>query len=60
VCESRVVCGWSVIFEHFNNVSNLHRFHTRLGLRGIWMLFVWTLLVVRLKFLVLMICLFSL
>jgi hypothetical protein len=50
-----------VIFEHFNNVFNLHRFHTGLGMREIWMLFVWTLLVVKLlKFLVPVICLFSL
>jgi hypothetical protein len=28
-----------VIFEQLNNVFNLHRFHTGLGLRGIWMLF---------------------
>jgi hypothetical protein len=59
-CESRVVFWWLVIFEHLNNVFNLRRFYTGLGLRGIWMLFVWILLVVKLKFLVLMIYLFSL
>jgi hypothetical protein len=59
-CERRVVFGWLVIFEHLNNVFNLRRFHTGLGLHGIWMLFVWINLVVKLKFLVLMICLFSL
>jgi hypothetical protein len=50
-----------VIFEHLNNVFNLRRFHMGLGMRGIWMLFVQTRLVVKLlKFLVLMICLISL
>jgi hypothetical protein len=60
-CGSRVVFGWLVIFEHLNNVFNLRRFHTGLGLCGIWMLFVWTCLVVKLlKFLVLVIYLFAL
>ena len=54
--EQRII----FIKEAGYNVFNLRRFHMGLGLCEIWMLFVWILLVVKLKFLVLMIYVFSL
>jgi hypothetical protein len=52
--ECRNVVGWLTNFENLNNVFNLRRFHMDLGLRRIWVLLFWTLLVMTLsKFLAL-------